>query len=663
MTPASGRASCAASPATRAGRGRRGANVSRAAMASLRVWAAARIPAWREPALRPPRPLRRRQPPLLRQLRRAGAARHQRQARTSMSGSARRQRGAAAKKTAPNCYVASRRLPQPDLLGPEPRATPSSSTPPPTAATSSSPPRRACCPRTPAWSTSTTPATAAASRRPPRRPACEGEACQSPPPPPSDPTPASSAFEGAGNVAPKPPSASCPKGKRKVRRRQGRCVARGTTSATAATSQRHNRRAATMRRLASRPSPRPAAALAAARRRPGPGRLRPQRLRRHLHRRRRLRRDPGRLPPLRADHHLRPSTPKSTPKATKSPTSDVKDLDRRPAAGPRRRPRPRCRAARPPTSSTSATAGSAPAPTPPRSASPRSRSPTANRALSTTSPVYNLAPPPGVAAEARLRRRSASRSRSTSASAPNPPYNVVATLDQHLPGAPLLRRRADPLGRSPPTPPTTPNAATASADQRRTAARRQHPRTSPSSPCRAAAAGPLATDLRSRLLAEPRRLPAEADRPREPTTTPNRPTRSASTAAPNSASTPRSPPSRPPSRGQSPTGLDFDLDVHDEGLTNPEGPRPLRHQEGRRHPARGDDHQPLPGRRPRRLHRSRARQRETAGSAPGAGCPNASKIGTVEVETPLLEAKRSRAPSSSPSPTRTPSTPCSPSTS
>jgi hypothetical protein len=53
---------------------------------------------------------------------------------------------------------------------------------------------------------------------------CEGEACQSPPEAPNDPTPASSTFDGAGNVAgevkkPKP----CAKGKV---RRKGRCVAR-----------------------------------------------------------------------------------------------------------------------------------------------------------------------------------------------------------------------------------------------------------------------------------------------------------------------------------------------------------------------------------------------------------------------------------------------------
>ncbi len=56
---------------------------------------------------------------------------------------------------------------------------------------------------------------------PPTPPAaCEGEACQSLPAPPDDPTPASSAFEGAGNVVAGKPS-SCRKGK--VRRR-GRCV-------------------------------------------------------------------------------------------------------------------------------------------------------------------------------------------------------------------------------------------------------------------------------------------------------------------------------------------------------------------------------------------------------------------------------------------------------
>ena len=46
-------------------------------------------------------------------------------------------------------------------------------------------------------------------------PACEGEACQGPPTPPNDPTPASSAFEGAGNV---PKSESHEEGRSRGRR-------------------------------------------------------------------------------------------------------------------------------------------------------------------------------------------------------------------------------------------------------------------------------------------------------------------------------------------------------------------------------------------------------------------------------------------------------------
>lgn len=53
---------------------------------------------------------------------------------------------------------------------------------------------------------------------------CEGEACQNPPPPPADTTPASEAYQGPGNVGPKP-KARCPKNKRRVRKAgKARCV-------------------------------------------------------------------------------------------------------------------------------------------------------------------------------------------------------------------------------------------------------------------------------------------------------------------------------------------------------------------------------------------------------------------------------------------------------
>jgi len=52
---------------------------------------------------------------------------------------------------------------------------------------------------------------------------CEGEACQSPPEAPNDPTPASASFQGAGNVNEAAPPARKPCAKGKVRRK-GKCV-------------------------------------------------------------------------------------------------------------------------------------------------------------------------------------------------------------------------------------------------------------------------------------------------------------------------------------------------------------------------------------------------------------------------------------------------------
>ena len=86
----------------------------------------------------------------------------------------------------------------------------------------------------------------------------------------------------------------------------------------------------------------------------------------------------------------------------------------------------------------------------------------------------------------------------------------------------------------------------------------------------------------------------------------------------------------------SPTGLDFTLDVHDEGLTSPSG-------------VSQSDIKKVTVALPEAMSVNPALAegltacseadlaREAAGSAPGEGCPNASKIGTVEVETPLLE--------------------------
>lgn len=70
--------------------------------------------------------------------------------------------------------------------------------------------------------------------------ACEGEACQGPPAPPNDPTPASSAFDGPGNVR-EVASTSKPRCTKPKTRRKGRCVTKKHKHRRDAN---HNRRAA-----------------------------------------------------------------------------------------------------------------------------------------------------------------------------------------------------------------------------------------------------------------------------------------------------------------------------------------------------------------------------------------------------------------------------------
>jgi hypothetical protein len=86
---------------------------------------------------------------------------------------------------------------------------------------------------------------------------------------------------------------------------------------------------------------------------------------------------------------------------------------------------------------------------------------------------------------------------------------------------------------------------------------------------------------------------------------------------------------------ESPTGLDFGLNVLDEGLTNPTGLSQSTIRKAEVTLPEGFTTNPS-------LAEGLATcseadlARETLNSAPGAGCPNESKIGTVEVETPLL---------------------------
>jgi hypothetical protein len=91
-------------------------------------------------------------------------------------------------------------------------------------------------------------------------------------------------------------------------------------------------------------------------------------------------------------------------------------------------------------------------------------------------------------------------------------------------------------------------------------------------------------------------------------------------------------------RASAPSGLDFNLDFKDEGLTSTEGLAQSQLKDTSVVLPEGLTINPsagvgLGGCRPADY------ARETVTSAPGEGCPNNSKLGTVEIETPLLAQK------------------------
>ena len=87
---------------------------------------------------------------------------------------------------------------------------------------------------------------------------------------------------------------------------------------------------------------------------------------------------------------------------------------------------------------------------------------------------------------------------------------------------------------------------------------------------------------------------------------------------------------------QSPTGLDFSLDVHDEGLTDPSG---LANSDIKKAEVTLPEGMSVNPSLAEGLNVCTQADlaRETVNSVPGAGCPNESKIGTVQVQTPLLD--------------------------
>ncbi len=87
---------------------------------------------------------------------------------------------------------------------------------------------------------------------------------------------------------------------------------------------------------------------------------------------------------------------------------------------------------------------------------------------------------------------------------------------------------------------------------------------------------------------------------------------------------------------QSPSGLDFSLDLQNEGLTNPAGLSNADLEKAVVTLPEGITANPSLAE-GLGVCSEQELARETPSSAPGAGCPEASKIGTVEVQSPLIE--------------------------
>jgi hypothetical protein len=87
---------------------------------------------------------------------------------------------------------------------------------------------------------------------------------------------------------------------------------------------------------------------------------------------------------------------------------------------------------------------------------------------------------------------------------------------------------------------------------------------------------------------------------------------------------------------ESSTGLDLSLDVHDEGITNPAG---LAQSDIKKAVVTLPEGMTVNPSSAEGLEvcSEADLDRETLTSAPGEGCPEASKLGTIEVQTPLLE--------------------------
>jgi hypothetical protein len=259
-----------------------------------------------------------------------------------------------------------------------------------------------------------------------------------------------------------------------------------------------------------------------------------------------------------------------------------------------------------------------------------------------TTPVYNLVPPPGVAQKLGFVAFLVPIVIEFTVN-PEPPYNVIAWVQKTNQTVPFYSSELTVWG-SPADPRHDPfrGSCTISSLQPAPEAGNQTGATCPANVAEApfltaprACTGPLPTTFEVNSWETPSVFAKESILTHDNAAPPNPQGMNGCAKLNFKPSIESQPTTRAAS---SPTGLDFNLDVHDEGLTSPSG---LAQSDIKKTVVTLPEGMSINPSIAEGLNVCTEADlaRETAFSDAGAGCPSASKIGTAEVETPLLDEK------------------------